>query len=182
MNSSQKKSSNGSADQHMDNALHELFLDGMKDALWAEEALYKNLPKMAKGATSKELTKAFENHLKETEGHIEKLKQTFESLGEKAEAVKCEAMAGLLEEAEELMKDHKRGTMVRDAALIAGAQKIEHYEIATYGTLATFANLMGHKKAEKLLKEILKEEKNADAKLTQVAESLVNEGAMAEEN
>lgn len=180
MNNSQKKS-NGKADNNMDNALHELFLDGLKDALWAEEALYKNLPKMAKGATSKELTKAFESHLKETEGHIEKLKQTFESLGEKAKAEKCEAMEGLLEEAEELMKDHKEGTMVRDAALIAGAQKIEHYEIATYGTLATYANLMGHKKAEKLLRDILKEEKDADSKLTKVAESLVNEAAMAEE-
>ena len=101
--------------------------------------------------------------------------------GEKAKAEKCEAMEGLLEEAEELMKDHKEGTMVRDAALIAGAQKIEHYEIATYGTLATYANLMGHKKAEKLLRDILKEEKDTDSKLTKVAESLVNEAAMAEE-
>ncbi len=166
--------------ESMDNALHELFIDGLKDILWAEEHLYKNLPKMAKAATSEELKNAFEGHREETAGHIERLKQVFESVDEKAQAVKCEAMAGLLKEAEELLEDSAKGTMVRDAALIAGAQKIEHYEIATYGTLATYAKIMGHKKAKQLLGEILDEEKAADEKLTGIAESFVNESAMEE--
>ncbi len=178
MKSTQKTKNTG--DQMMDNALHELFLDGLKDVLWAEEHLYRSLPKMAKGATSEELTKAFENHWNETGGHIEKLKKVFESLGETAKPVKCEAMEGLLEEADELLKDHGKGTMVRDAALILGAQKIEHYEIASYGTLATFAKIMGHTEAARLLGEILQEEKAADTKLTEVAESFVNESAMEE--
>ncbi len=166
--------------ESMDNALHELFVDGLKDILWAEEHLYKSLPKMVKGATSEELKNAFESHREETAGHIERLKQVFESIGERAQAVKCEAMAGLLKEAEELLEDSEKGTMVRDAALIAGAQKIEHYEIATYGTLATFAKIMGHKKAKQLLGQTLDEEKAADEKLTQIAESFVNESAMEE--
>jgi len=166
--------------ESMDNALHELFVDGLKDIFWAEEHLYKNLSKMVKGATSEELKNAFEEHRKETSGHIERLKQVFESIGEKAQAAKCEAMAGLLKEAEELLEDSEKGTMVRDAALIAGAQKIEHYEIATYGTLATYAKIMGHKKAKQLLGQILEEEKAADMKLTEIAESFVNESAMEE--
>lgn len=164
----------------MDNALHELFIDGLKDILWAEEQLYKNLPKMAKGATSDELKNAFEGHREETAGHIDRLKQVFESIGEKAKTVKCEAMEGLLKEAEELLKDSDKGSMVRDAALIAGAQKIEHYEIATYGTLATYAKIMGHKEAKRLLGQTLEEEKAADTKLTGIAESFVNESAMEE--
>jgi ferritin-like metal-binding protein YciE len=167
--------------ESMDNALHQLFVDGLKDLLWAEEALNKNLPKMAKGATSKELKTAFENHHKETVGHIEKLKQAFKSLDEPAKAVKCKAMEGLLEEAEELLASQESGSMARDAALIVAAQKIEHYEIASYGTLATFAKLMGHKEAKKLLGEILEEEKNADSLLTEVAESFINQAAMEEE-
>lgn len=166
--------------ESMDNALHELFVDGLKDILWAEEHLYKNLPKMAKGATSEELKSAFEGHREETAGHIERLKQVFESIGEKAQAVKCEAMAGLLREAEELLEDSEKGTMVRDAALIAGAQKIEHYEIATYGTLATYAKIMGHKEAKQLLGQTLDEEKATDEKLTGIAESFVNESAVEE--
>lgn len=166
--------------ESMNNALHELFVDGLKDILWAEEHLHKNLPKMAKGATSEELKKAFEAHREETAGHIDRLKQVFESIGEKAQAVKCEAMAGLLKEAEELWEDSDKGTMVRDAALIAGAQKIEHYEIATYGTLATYAKIMGHKKAKQLLGQTLDEEKAADEKLTGIAEGFVNESAMEE--
>lgn len=164
----------------MDNALHELFIEELKDILWAEESLQKKLPQMAKAATSKELKKAFEDHHKETSMHIERLNQVFESIGEKAQAVKCEAMAGLLKEAEQLLEDFDKGTMVRDAALIAGAQKVEHYEIATYGTLTTYAKLMGHKKAKELLGQTLDEEKAADMKLTDIAEGFVNESAMEE--
>jgi len=164
----------------MDNALHELFIQELRDILWAEEHLYKSLPKMAKAATSEDLRHAFEGHHEQTGGHIERLKQVFESIGEKSKAVKCEAMDGLLKEAEELLDDSAKGTMVRDAALIAGAQKIEHYEIATYGTLSTFAKIMGHKKAKQLLDQTLNEEKATDDKLTGIAESFVNEAAMEE--
>ncbi len=164
----------------MDSEFHELFVDGLKDIFWAEEHLHKNLSKMSKAATSDELRNAFEMHREETAGHIEMLKQVFDSIGEKARGVKCQAMDGLLKEAAELIADSNKGTMVRDAALIAGAQKIEHYEIATYGTLATFAKIMGHKKAKQLLGEILEEEKRADANLTEIAERFVNETAMEE--
>lgn len=163
------------------NALHQLFVDGLKDLLWAEEHLSKSLTKMIKGATSEELKKTLGDHQKETDEHINRLKQVFESIGEKAQSVKCEAMEGLLKEAEELLKDSDKGTLVRDAALIAGAQKIEHYEIASYGTLATYAKLMGHSKAKQLLGKTLDEEKSADEKLTEIAESFVNESAMNEE-
>lgn len=166
--------------ESMDNALHDLFVDGLKDLLWAEEHLSKSLSKMIKGATSDELKKALGDHQKETDEHINRLKQIFESIGEKAQAVKCEAMDGLLKEAEELLKESDKGTLARDAALIAGAQKIEHYEIASYGTLATYAKLMGHSKAKQLLGKTLDEEKSADEKLTGIAESFVNESAMNE--
>ena len=164
----------------MDNALHDLFVDGLKDLLWAEEHLSKNLSKMIKGATSDELKKAFENHPKETNEHINRLKQVFESIGEKAQAVKCDAMDGLLKEAEELLKESDKGTLAREAALIAGAQKIEHYEIASYGTLATYAKFMGPYKAKQLFGKMLNEEKSADVILTGIAENFVNELAINE--
>lgn len=161
-------------------ALHELFLDGLKDILWAEEHLYKALAKVVKAVTSDELKKAMENHREETAEHIVKVKQVFESVGEKPKAVKCEAMAGLIKEVEEMLETTDKGTMLRDAAIIIGAQKIEHYEIATYGSLATFAKVMKHKEAKDLLGSILKQEKEADAKLTKIAESVINEAANAE--
>ncbi len=152
---------------------HELFVDGLKDIYWAEKELLKNLPKMVKGATSQELKKAFEDHKTQTETHVQRLEKSFESIGEKAKAVKCEAMAGLLKEAAELMEETEAGTPVRDAALIAAAQKVEHYEIATYGTLATMAGHMGHKQAQKELHNTLNEEKKTDSLLSTIAEKMV---------
>lgn len=168
------------ADNMENSELNEFFLEELKDIYWAEKHLVKNLPKMVESATSSKLKHAIESHLRETEGHVKRLEDVFENLNEKASAVKCEAMAGLVEEAERGVKDTKEGTMVRDAAIIACAQKVEHYEIATYGTLRTLANLLGYRQAVSLLDATLKEEKNADETLTSIAEGYVNEQASRE--
>lgn len=138
--------------------LQDLFEDGLKDIFWAGKALKKELPKMENNATSKQLKGAIASHLLETEQHIKRLESAFKSIGKKAAAEKCDAMAGLLEEGKGIMKETQVGA-VRDAGIIVAAQKIEHYEIATYGTLAAFAKVLGHKEALKLLLETLKEEK-----------------------
>jgi ferritin-like metal-binding protein YciE len=153
--------------------LMELFEDELKDIYWAEKALTKALPKMAKNATSDELREAIENHLVETEGQIEKLERVFKLIGKKAVAKKCEAMAGLVKEGDEIMKDTEKGAM-RDAGIISAGNKVEHYEIASYGTLKTFAKILGLDEASEILNEILEEEKNADATLTEIAESTIN--------
>ncbi len=163
-----------------DSEFHEFFIDELKDIYWAEKHLVKALPKMQKAATSKELAAAFEKHTQETEQHINTLEQVFELLGEKAVAKKCDAMAGLLEEANGIIEDTDSGTMIRDAGLILAAQKVEHYEIATYGTLRTFAANMGHNDVEALLQQTLDNEKETDVALTTVAESFVNEAATQE--
>jgi ferritin-like metal-binding protein YciE len=160
--------------------LMKLFEDELKDIYWAEKALTKALPKMVKNATNEDLITALENHLEETEGQIEKLEQVFEAIGKKAQAKKCEAMAGLVKEAEEIMKESDKGAM-RDAGIISAGQKVEHYEIATYGTLKTFARTLGLEDAAGLLEEILDQEKAADAKLTEVAEATINMQAAEEE-
>jgi ferritin-like metal-binding protein YciE len=156
-----------------------LFEDELKDIYWAEKALTKAIPKMVKNATSDELVEALESHLQETEGQVERLEQVFESIEKKAVAKKCEAMAGLVKEAEEIMKEADKGAM-RDAAIISAAQKVEHYEIATYGTLRTFAQTLGLDEVVSLLEETLNEEKGADEKLTEIAESTINVEAMEE--
>lgn len=161
---------NGSA---RESGLRELFIDELKDIYWAEKALVKALPKMAKKATSSELVAAIEDHLSVTETHVERLEQVFETIGEKAAAKKCEAMEGLITEAEELMKEIEDG-VVRDAAIISAAQKVEHYEIASYGTLVSFANTLGESDASALLEETLNEEKEADQTLTEIAEASIN--------
>jgi ferritin-like metal-binding protein YciE len=163
-----------------DSALQELFLDELKDIYWAEKHLAKALPKMAKGATSPDLKAAFESHLEETNNHINRVEQAFASIGEKATAVKCEAMAGLLKEAEELMSETDKGTEVRDVALISAAQKVEHYEIASYGTMKTLATVLGYREAAELLETTLGEEKACDEKLTSLAEAHINEDAASE--
>jgi|ERR1043165_2680142 ferritin-like metal-binding protein YciE len=178
-NPSTQASENGSQD--MDNsALHELFVEMLKDIYWAEKHLVKSLPKMIKAASSQDLKEAIQSHLEETESHVTRLEQVFESIEEKASAKKCEAMAGLVEEANEGVEDTEDGSLVRDVAIIACAQKVEHYEIATYGTLRTLAQVMGHVEAEELLAQTLEEEKAADDKLTEIAEGFVNEGAAGE--
>lgn len=147
--------------------LHELFRNGLKDIYWAEKALTKALPKMIKNATSEELVEALTNHLQETEGQVTRLEETFYSINEKPVAKKCEAMAGLIKEAGEIIDECDKGGM-RDAGIIAAGQKVEHYEIATYGTLRAFAEIMGHDEAVNLLQQSLDEEKAADEKLTEV--------------
>ncbi len=159
--------------------LMELFEDELKDIYWAEKALTKAIPKMIKNATSSDLKEALENHLAETEEQVKKVEQVFETIGKKAVAKKCEAMAGLTKEADEIMKDSDKGAM-RDAGIISAAQKVEHYEIASYGTLRTFAETLGLDKAVGILEEILEEEKGADEKLSEVAEATINIEAAGE--
>ncbi|SDF75051.1 Ferritin-like metal-binding protein YciE [Mucilaginibacter pineti] len=159
---------------------HEFFVDELKDIYWAEKHLVKALPKMKKAATSPELAAAFDKHTAETETHIATLEKAFELLGEKAAAKKCDAMAGLLEEGNGIIEDTEKGTMIRDCGLILAAQKVEHYEIATYGGLRTLAAAMGHQEVADLLQQTLDNEKATDEALTTLAESLVNAGAVAE--
>jgi ferritin-like metal-binding protein YciE len=148
-------------------ALRELLIDELKDLYDAEHQLLKALPKMAKAAEHEELKTAFESHLEETKGHVEKLDSAFEALNETPKRKKCKAMEGIIAEGHELLEEG-------DAALIAAAQKVEHYEIASYGTVAAWADLLGESDAAEFLGEILDEEKAADQKLTEVAESVVN--------
>jgi ferritin-like metal-binding protein YciE len=157
---------------HMDN-LQELLIEELKDIYNAEGQLLKALPRMSKKATNPKLKKAFETHTRETEGQIKRLEQAFEKLGEKAKGKKCHAMEGLLEEGKEVMSEDMDDD-VMDAALIAAAQKVEHYEIATYGTVRTWASLMGLKDVERLLQQNLDEEGKTDKMLTQLAESEIN--------
>jgi ferritin-like metal-binding protein YciE len=176
-----KKSASTDSDAPMErSSLMQLFENELKDIYWAEKALTKALPKMAKNATSEELVEAIENHLAETEAQVEKVEQVFELIGKNATAKKCEAMAGLIKEGEEIMKDTEKGPQ-RDAGIISAAQKVEHYEIASYGTLRTFAQTLGLDDVATLLEEILEEEKNADATLTDVAISTINVEALQEE-
>lgn len=157
--------------------LQDLFEAELKDIYWAEKAILKSTPKMVKNATSEELIAALENHIKQTEGQIVRLEKVFEAIGIPAKAEKCEAMDGLLREAEEMMKEMDAG-MVRDAAIIASAQKIEHYEIASYGTLSSFAHTLDKMDVYDLLEETLDEEKETDLLLTEIAESSINFEAM----
>lgn len=159
--------------------LMKLFEDELQDIYWAEKALTKAIPKMIDKATSEELIDALTSHLAETEQHIVRVEQVFESFGQKAVAKKCEAMTGLIKEAEEIMEECEDGAMC-DAGIISAAQKAEHYEIATYGTLRQFAETLGLKQAVDLLEATLEEEKAADVKLTEVAVSAVNVEASEE--
>ncbi len=163
-----------------ESGLKYLFLDELKDIYWAEKHLAKALPKMAKGATSEELRSAIQQHLTETENQIHRLEQVFNTMDIKVVGKKCEAMEGLVEESKNMLEETADGSLTRDAAIISSAQKIEHYEIASYGTLRTLATHLGNTEAARLLEETLKEEKNADVKLTEIAESFVNESAKAE--
>jgi len=158
--------------------LHDAFLDELRDAYDAEKQILKALPKMAKAATSKDLRAAFEGHLEETRTHVERLEQAFASLDEKVRGKHCDGVAGIIEEGKAVMEeDFDDQTM--DACLIAAAQRVEHYEMAAYGTLVAWAQAMGHTEAASLLEETLSEEKAADEKLTGIAESGVNEDAAA---
>ncbi len=163
-----------------DSEFHEFFVDELKDIYWAEKHLVKALPKMKKAATSPELAAAFEKHAGETQTHVDTLEKVFELLDEKAETKKCEAMEGLLKEADSIIEDTKKGTSIRDAGLILAAQKVEHYEIATYGALRTFAETMGHTDVADLLQQTLDNEKATDEALTEAAETMINQAAVQE--
>jgi ferritin-like metal-binding protein YciE len=157
--------------------LQELFVDELKDILGAEKQLLKGLKKLASSAGGDTLKKAFETHYTQTEGQIERLKQVFQSIGLTARGKKCKAMEGLLEEADEITESFEDQPQVLDAALISAAQKVEHYEIASYGCLVTYAKLMGYTEAEELLSATLAEEKDTDLLLTEIAVSEANTGA-----
>lgn len=154
--------------------LKELFVEELKDIYWAEKHLLKALPKMAKAATSEELMNAFQNHLAQTEEQIGRVEQVFEMMEMAARAKKCEAMEGLVMEAQQAIEDTDKGTATRDAALIISAQKVEHYEIASYGSLVQLAKTIGLMDASALLQETLDEEKETDVLLTELAVSTVN--------
>lgn len=171
---------NSKSDRLENSEFHELFVEELKDIYWAEKHLVKALPKLKKAATSPELAAAFEKHAEETETHVATLDQVFMLLDEKARAKKCDAMEGLLKEAENVILNTDAGSLVRDAGLILAAQKVEHYEIATYGTLVVFARTMGQSEVADLLEYTLSNEKETDAALTEVAESFVNEQAASE--
>ena len=154
----------------------ELFSETLKDIYYAEKAILKALPKMVNQASSRKLQTAFAKHEKETEGQIKRLDQVFELLGERASGKKCPAIDGIIEEAEEVMKEAKDET-IRDAAMLAAAQSVEHYEISRYGTLVAWAEKMEMPQAAKLLETTLDEEKLTDEKLTELAESEINVAA-----
>jgi len=156
--------------------LHDAFIDELRDSYDAEKQLTKALPKLAKAANSPKLRSAFETHLKETLGHIERLEQVFESIEEKPRGKHCDGIAGIIEEGKSIMgEDFDEATM--DACLIAAGQRAEHYEMAAYGTLVAWARGMGHEEAANLLQEILDEEKAADEKLSSLAEGGINQEA-----
>jgi ferritin-like metal-binding protein YciE len=156
--------------------LKDFFEDALKDIYWAEKALTKALPKMEKNATHPDLKEAIATHLKETEVHVMRLEECFKSLGLKPEAKKCDAMQGLLDEGKSIMEETKPGA-IRDVGIIAASQKVEHYEIATYGSLAAYAKVLGEKKCLSNLLSTLKEEKNCDKLLTQIADTALNSKA-----
>jgi len=161
--------------------MEELFIDELRDLYDAEKQLTKALPKMAKAASTEELKAAFEEHLSETENQVTRLEQIFKDLGEKASGKTCAAMAGLIKEGNELAQESEESA-VRDAGLIAAAQKVEHYEISGYGSARTHAEILGNDDAVSLLEETLEEEKSADEKLNELAENMVNQEAAGATN
>jgi ferritin-like metal-binding protein YciE len=154
--------------------LEKYFGDALKDIYWAEKHLTTALPKMQKAATTEELKAAIEEHITQTEEHVSRLEQVFEILGKKAQAKKCDAMEGLIKEGESIVEDTEDGTMTRDVGIIMAAQKVEHYEIATYGGLVQLAKTMGLDNAAAILEKTLEEEKQTDEGLTAIAENDIN--------
>ena len=159
-------------------SLADAFYDELRDLLSAEKQLTKALPKMMKNASSDDLRKAFESHLAETQEHVQRVEEAFEETGKTARAKTCEAMEGLIKEADELLKEKGEAT-VKDALMIAAAQKVEHYEIATYGTLCTWAEALGYTNALSLLKQNMADEETADKKLSELAKTINQEAVGA---
>lgn len=162
--------------------LREFFVEQLQDMRWAEKELVRALPKLSEAATNSDLRQAFEDHLKETETHVQRLEEVFNMIGEPVSEHKCPAMAGIVNEGEEIIKETDEGTAQRDVGLIFAGQKAEHYEIATYGGLVTLARTLGYDDAAETLAEILAEEKEADKLLTEIAESHINYEASVEES
>jgi ferritin-like metal-binding protein YciE len=159
--------------------LKKLYVEELRDLYNAENQLLKALPKMAKGSSSDELKKAFEDHLEQTEGHVERLEKIFKALGENPKGKTCKAMKGLVEEGSEILEEDGDDSVL-DAGIIAAAQKVEHYEIASYGTVRTFAELLGEEDAVDLLQQTLDEEGEADKLLNELAQEIVNPEALTE--
>jgi ferritin-like metal-binding protein YciE len=157
-----------------DSPLFRFFIEGLKDIYWAEQQLAKALPKMKAAATTNELTRAISEHITQTNGHIKRLKKVFKIAGHAAEAKICYAMQGLIKEAESIVEETEEGSMTRDAAIIMAAQKVEHYEIATYGSLAEYAKTIGLNDAHGLLQLTLDEERMTDQGLTLIAQNKIN--------
>lgn len=154
--------------------LEKFFIDALKDIYWAEKALTRALPKMQKAATTEELKNAIEHHIDQTKEQVARLEQVFELMGKKAQAKKCDAMEGLIKEGESIVEETEDGSMTRDVGIIMAAQKVEHYEIATYGGLVQLATTMGNQEVADILSETLEEEKQTDMDLTAIAEENIN--------
>ncbi|GGG59110.1 YciE/YciF ferroxidase family protein [Epilithonimonas arachidiradicis] len=169
-------------DQSMaDSPLHKLFVDALKDIYYAENAIVDALEKMEAAATTEELKDAFEDHQLQTKKHVSRLEKVFKLIGEQPEKKECKAIVGIIKEGEEIIKSTEEGSMTRDVGLIIAAQKVEHYEIATYGGLVQLAITMGHDKAADLLERTLQEEEDTDLLLTDIAESSININAEQED-
>ena len=164
--------------QNTNNGLRTFFIDSLQDIYYAEKHLVDALDTLEEKATTQNLKHAFSEHRDVTIGHVSRLEQVFSMLGEDAKTRKCEAIKGIIREADDIVDETESDTLTRDAALILAAQKAEHYEIATYGTLATFARTLGENQVADLLHQTLEEEKEADDVLTSIAESFVNEQAL----
>jgi ferritin-like metal-binding protein YciE len=173
------KASSGKNDKQT--LLKKFFVEELQDIYWAEKHLVKELPKLQKAATSEELADAFGDHQAATEEHVSRLEEVFKMMGETAKAKKCEAMEGLVKEAQHIIEETKEETATRDVALIMAAQKVEHYEIATYGSLVQLAKTIGMTDVAEILAETLDEEKEADLLLTSIAEGSANEESATEE-
>lgn len=163
-----------------DSMLQEFFEDSLKDIYWAEKHIVKTLPKMKKAATSQELKDAFDQHTEQSKGQVARLEQVFEILGKPARGKKCEAIEGITKEGESIIEETEEGTSTRDVGLVMAAQKVEHYEIATYGGLAQLAETLGQSEVAQLLRETLEEEKETDMLLTTIAENGINYEAAEE--
>jgi ferritin-like metal-binding protein YciE len=177
-----KQASNSNGSERQESLLEKFFIDQLKDIYYAEQQLVKALPEMQKACTTEELEDAFGNHLKQTERHVKRLERVFQAIGKKAEGKKCEAMDGLIKEARSIISETKEGSMTRDAALIIAAQKVEHYEIATYGGLVQLAITMNLDRPAEILDKTLQEEEETDALLTEIAEANINIDADQENN
>lgn len=168
-------------DEMKNSPLHKFFVSALKDIYYAENAILEALVKMQDAASSEDLKDAFEDHHLQTQKHVKRLEKVFKLIDEQPEKKECKAIKGIIEEGEEIIKSTEDGSSTRDAALIIAAQKVEHYEIATYGGLAQLAITMGHDKAADLLERTLQEEEDTDAELTEIAETAINFDAEQED-